>query len=90
MCLDDLFPCNSYEQPAYSKANGKELWVLLIEKAYAKVYGSYKKIEAGLTGNAIRDLTGAPYFYINNEDVEATWALLEEHDNNQNILTAGS
>jgi calpain-15 len=37
--------------------------VLLLEKAYAKVYGSYEKIESGLAGHALRDLTGAPYEY---------------------------
>lgn len=88
--VDDYFPCTSSNRPAYSKANGPELWVLLIEKAYSKVYGSYKKIEAGLTGNALRDLTGSPYIYVDNKDVEATWKLLEEYDNNENILTAGS
>lgn len=36
-----------------------------------------KKIEAGLTGNAIRDLTGAPYMYVNNDDVEKTWKLID-------------
>jgi hypothetical protein len=35
-----------------------------MEKAYAKLYGSYSKIEAGLTGDAIRELTGAPYDYL--------------------------
>jgi hypothetical protein len=34
---------------------------LLLEKAYAKVNGGYHAIEAGITGNAITDLTGAPY-----------------------------
>ncbi|KRX00415.1 hypothetical protein PPERSA_03636 [Pseudocohnilembus persalinus] len=88
--LDDFFPCTVYRNPAYSKANGPELWVLLIEKAYAKVYGNYKKIEAGLTGNAVRDLTGSSYIYLDNEDVDATWKMICEYDNNQNILTAGS
>ena len=32
--------------------------MLLLEKAYAKMYGTYDRIEAGLTGDAIRDLTG--------------------------------
>ena len=35
--------------------------MIILEKAYAKVYGNYEKIEAGLTGEAIRELTGAPY-----------------------------
>jgi hypothetical protein len=39
--------------------------VLLLEKAYAKINGCYSNIEAGLTGNAIRDLTGAPYDFKN-------------------------
>lgn len=82
MVVDDIFPCDKYGNPAYSRANGPELWVLLIEKAYAKIYGNYKKIEAGLTGNAVRDLTGAPYIYLDNEDVDETWDALELYDNN--------
>ena len=32
--IDDWFPCNkSSESPAFTRANGNELWVLLIEKA---------------------------------------------------------
>lgn len=34
---------------------------MLLEKAYAKVYGSYKNIEGGNPAIAMRDLTGAPY-----------------------------
>lgn len=44
---------------------------MLLEKAYAKVYGAYSKIEYGMSGHALRDLTGAPYFYkIRNQDDE--------------------
>ena len=46
--IDDWFPCNkSSESPAFTRANGNELWVLLIEKAWAKLFGSYENIEAG-------------------------------------------
>ena len=51
---------------------------MLLEKAYAKLYGAYDKIEAGLAGHALRDLTGAPYQYLVREsdtdlEQENTW-----------------
>lgn len=35
--IDDYFPCTPTEGPVYSRGNGSELWVMLLEKAYAKV-----------------------------------------------------
>jgi len=42
----------------------------LLEKAYAKIFGTYDRIEAGLTGDALRDLTGAPYDWKNTSEGE--------------------
>ena len=68
--VDDNFPYAD-NGPKFSKSHGNELWVLLLEKAYAKMYGSYEKIEAGATGKAIRDLTGSPYEHkVNNKTPE--------------------
>lgn len=39
----------------------------MLEKAYAKIYSSYQKIEAGLTTEAVRDLTGAPGKILKND-----------------------
>jgi calpain-15 len=64
--VDDFFP--SYNgKPAFSRANGFELWVLILEKAYAKVFGSYERIEGGFAEESLRDLTGAPYESLDND-----------------------
>ena len=53
----------------YAKAREHAIWVLLIEKAYAKLHGNYKSIEGGQAFEAMRDLTGAPsYVYDINQD----------------------
>ena len=75
--IDDYFPCTSVTSgPAFSKGNGSELWVLLLEKAYAKIYGSYSGIESGITLNALRDLTGAPGLTFKTKNQGDAWQLL--------------
>jgi Calpain family cysteine protease len=45
--------------PAFAcSRNHDELWVMMIEKAYAKYHGSYAAIEGGLVNLALVDLTG--------------------------------
>ena len=45
---------------AYSKTRQKQLWCQYIEKAYAKIHGSYRAISGGQIEEAFLDLTGAP------------------------------
>ena len=80
--LDDQFPCvrtgGKYE-PAFNHTKSNELWVMLIEKAWAKVHGGYYNISAGLTREALRDLTGASaktYFLSSTQEKEDVWNLL--------------
>lgn len=58
--VDDYFPCVPNGLPMFSRGHGNELWVLLLEKAYAKVHGGYKNIVAGKPHEAMQDLTGCP------------------------------
>lgn len=50
----------------------REIWPLLIEKAYAKLYGSYSNIEGGLVEKALEALTnGAPLnIRLRDKDIE--------------------
>lgn len=43
MIVDDMIPTEE-DRAIFSRNNGPELWVLLLEKAYAKTFGSYNNI----------------------------------------------
>ena len=58
--LDDYFPCSETGGPIFSRSNGNELWVLLIEKAYAKLHGNYFTLRGGFAVEGMIDLTGSP------------------------------
>ena len=64
--VDDRFPYDlhkekwAFSRTSSSGASRSEIWVLVLEKAWAKVYGSYQRIEAGTTGEALHPLTGCP------------------------------
>jgi calpain-15 len=47
-------------QPLFSKPIGSEVWVLLIEKAWAKLIGSYYAAELMTPDQFMEDLTGYP------------------------------
>ncbi|CAB9520126.1 Calpain-type cysteine protease DEK1 [Seminavis robusta] len=70
------------EQPSgklqFSKTSTDELWVPMVEKAYAKVQGTYAQLEAGCHFETLRDLTGAPGFYYKSVDVDRHGLLMEE------------
>lgn len=60
ICIDNYIPCTSTGSPCFSQANGNELWVIILEKAWAKIHGSYERIIGGQAHHTFRDLTGAP------------------------------
>ncbi|KAG2458917.1 CAN9 protein, partial [Polypterus senegalus] len=56
--VDDFLPVR-HGQLIYARSAAKnEFWPSLLEKAFAKLHGSYKAIEGGWTLDALTDLTG--------------------------------
>lgn len=58
--IDDLFPCYPHGTPLFSQNVNNELWVLILEKAYAKLHGGYYQLRNGFLNEALSDLTGSP------------------------------
>eukprot|EP00250_Pteridium_aquilinum_P020316 c24782_g3_i2 orf=517-6945(-) len=57
--VDDWIPCEARGKPAFATSRRcNELWVSILEKAYAKVHGSYEALEGGFVHDALVDLTG--------------------------------
>jgi len=75
--LDEYIPCNERSGsyfPVFAQSTNDDLWISLLEKAYAKIYGSYANIEGGSCQHALRDLTGAPVEELRDEtDLEKIW-----------------
>jgi len=77
--MDEYVPWR-YGKPAFTKASENELWVVLLEKAWAKMYTSYRRIAAGYPEEPLHDLTGAPckhlYMQHSSFDKEKDWQYL--------------
>lgn len=88
--VDDYLPCGSHTTgPVFSKANGPELWVQILEKAMAKCYGSYERLEKGYPMDALRDLTGAPCILFKQPD-ENLWEVLLDATQHKFVVTASA
>jgi len=90
--IDDYFPIHKDCSGlcfSKSKQGDNELWVPILEKAWAKLYGNYEKIEAGLTRDVLRDLTGAPTKVVWSDDPNL-WIELLNGEAKDYIMTAGA
>ncbi|KAA0148154.1 hypothetical protein FNF31_07466 [Cafeteria roenbergensis] len=58
--VDDLIPCDALSRrPIFASGREQQLWPCFIEKAIAKVTGSYRALSGGQVSEGLRLMTGA-------------------------------
>ena len=81
--IDDFFAINKQTGAwQFSYSSESEIWVQILEKAWAKACGTYAKTIGGLPSEALKALTGAPCETVNHKyaDVDDFWAKVYDAD----------
>ena len=80
--IDDYFPYDNRPEKdcwLFSRdTTENEIWVQILEKAYAKVFGSYEVVEGGKPYQAMLNLTGFPSDILYHDEIEedSLWRLI--------------
>uniref|UniRef100_A0A6B2L0T4 Calpain catalytic domain-containing protein n=1 Tax=Arcella intermedia TaxID=1963864 RepID=A0A6B2L0T4_9EUKA len=89
--IDDYLPCHShYKNLVYSRSTHGQLWVSLVEKAHAKLHGSYEAVVSGSIEDGLRELTGVPCesLRLDVSKIDEIWARLESSLQSNFVLGA--
>lgn len=92
--VDEYFPTKQGKKLQFCRTKTNNIWPMLIEKAYAKMFGAYWNIGlGGLAINALKDLTGAPSEIVKvteTTDQEQLWSQLGKCLERDFIIVASS
>jgi len=93
--VDDFFPVkNNGKKPAFSGSKTKELWVMLIEKAWAKIHGRFFNVEGGDSRESLGAITGAPVEYFKHSEYESKpdelWHIIKVADETNCVMCTGA
>lgn len=89
--IDGFIPVDKNNRIKFAESPSGAMWPLLLEKAFAKVYGGYWNIGgAGVPCRALKDLTGAPTEFIKTSSLTDTelYDRIKEADFNEYIMVA--
>jgi len=77
--VDNMIPGTATDVWFVSPSPTKEFWPLILEKAWAKIYGSFGKVEGGQWTQAVGAMTRAPLYRLRHEDVtkDEVWIALK-------------
>ena len=93
--IDDYFPYVGYgfKQFAFASSQGNELWVSLMEKAWAKINGCYAKIGCGGLPHEVFDVLTECYseqVSVNKTKATEIWNKMIESRDKGYVMTAGT
>ena len=78
--IDDYIPCLPFGTPFFAEIQGSNsIWLSIIEKAFAKIFGGYKYLDGGSAIEALRMLTGAPLTSFNFSDMAVKEMIQQGH-----------
>eukprot|EP01022_Parablepharisma_sp_SALTPOND_P014180 TRINITY_DN190_c0_g1_i1.p1 TRINITY_DN190_c0_g1~~TRINITY_DN190_c0_g1_i1.p1 ORF type:complete len:1066 (+),score=81.34 TRINITY_DN190_c0_g1_i1:2683-5880(+) len=88
--LDDYFPALG-RMWALTHSKEEEIWVMLLEKAWAKAHGNYGLISGGDSREALSALSGAPTTLMRHsgKDKEQIWRLIKDASRKKYVMSAG-
>ena len=91
--IDDYLPYDtSINNFAFAKPNNNELWVMFLEKAWAKLNGGYSNIIGGNINEPICSLTGFPTECLSHKNIDEMeiYYKIEEGDKEGTIMSSAS
>jgi len=65
-------------KPKFARTHCNEMWVLLMEKAFAKMYGGYDRLDGGQMSWALTAITGNPPVTLQKSGPKAKWTSHKE------------
>jgi hypothetical protein len=93
LCIDDYIPCEQRAwwakaaKPLFAQSKTGIIWPMLLEKAFAKLWGSYGALQGGVPTDAWMAMTGCPtqLQFLKQSD----WKLYKSEGNTRYITPAG-
>jgi len=92
--VDDWLPCSERTgELCFSRGRKGELWVALLEKAWAKLHGSYMEVEVDVPYRTLTELTGLPGSFLpcdseSEAEIASFWQSLCEFSRSGFIMLA--
>ena len=93
--VDDYFPYlgSNFKQFAFASSQGNELWVSILEKAWAKINGCYAKIGCGGSPHEVFDVLTEAYseqVSVSKSKANEIWNKMVESQKKGFVMTAGT
>jgi calpain-15 len=75
--IDDFIPCEPMGKPKFASSSEDEIWIHLLQKAYAKVHKRYLALHELEISHVLNDLTGCPTIIGSVDDPEVVKIIID-------------